>query len=121
MIGLKSMKKHLKIILCIVTVNLLAPVIVLSAEVLQVTSNYVVQIGDNNRSYEVRIACINFDSSKDKEATEWLKLELPRNSKVNFHPKGYIDGTLVAELISIKSSKNIAKSMADIGFGDYKC
>ena len=32
-----------------------------------------VRIGDNNRSYQIRIACIETDESKDDELTNWLK------------------------------------------------
>ena len=54
----------MKLFLFIFLVLLLFPFSVCSAEVLQVTSSSVLQIGDNNRNYKIRIACINIDESK---------------------------------------------------------
>ncbi len=109
------------IIFVFIIISLLIPIKLLSAEILQVTSSSIVQIGDNNRNYKVNIACIDIESSKDQEAIEWLRIKLPRHSKVNFHPKGSKDGVLIAELIDIKTNQDIAKEMYEKGFGDYSC
>ena len=97
------------------------PAGVLSAEVLQVTSSSVLQIGDHNRNYKVRIACINVDDSKGQEAIAWLKSELPRHTKVNFFPKGSEDGMLLARVIALKSGKDLASGMVELGYANSIC
>ena len=112
------MYRNIAIIIFTILVALINPSIASPAELLQVTGNDSVLIGDNNRNYKVKIACIDIYPSKDKDATEWLKNQFPRNSKVNLHPKGSVDGQLIAELISIKTNSDIAKSMSELAFGD---
>ena len=110
------MNKSLIIIILIFTINLLNPIITFSAEVLNVRSSSIVQLGDGNRNYKVRIACMNIKNSREKEATEWLRLQLPRHSKVNLFPKDYEDGLLISEVVKLKTGENIASSMLELGF-----
>ncbi len=112
---------YLKILLCILFFVTLLPVRVSSAEVLQIKSSSIIQIGDQNRNYKVKIACINVDPNKEEEATIWLKSELPRKSKVNILPKGSENGILLAKLINLKSNKDISKLMVEFDFGDFSC
>jgi len=112
---------YLKVIICILIFILSMPGRVLSAEVLQVSSSSILQIGDNNRSYKVRIYCINIDPLQDKEAANWLKVNLPRRSKVNILPKGYEDGTLISEVIKIRTNEDISAEMVRLGFGQKNC
>ena len=111
----------IKILLCIVVVIVLVPFRGLSAEILQISSASVFQIGDQNRNYKVRLECINIDASQEAAAVNWLRLELPRHSKVNILPKGYEDEILLAKIIKLKSNKDISKSMANLGFGEFVC
>ncbi len=92
-----------------------------SAEVFQVRSSSLLQIGDQNRIYKVQIACLEVSSQKEDDATNWLREELPRHSKVNLKPVGYIDGVLLAKVIKLDSHIDIAKSMENEGFSKNKC
>ncbi len=82
-----------------------------AAEVLQITNYSTLQIGDNNRNYTVRIACLEVEPSKEKEVLSWLKYKLPRRSKVNLQPRGSDDGTLIAKVIPIGSDVDITKEL----------
>ena len=61
---------------------LLWAVPVQAAEVLQVRSSSLLQVGDHNRTYTVALACSAVDASQEAEATAWLRQELPRRRKV---------------------------------------
>ena len=89
----------MKFLLCALLIFFVFPFRALPAEVLQVSSSSVIQIGDNNRNYKIRIACINVEESNGKDAITWLKNELPRHAKINFFPKGSEDGTLLASCL----------------------
>ena len=111
----------MKFLLCTFLIFFFFPFRALPAEVLQVSSPTVIQIGDNNRNYKIRIACINVEESKGKDAIDWLKNELPRHVKVNLFPKGSEDGTLLARVTNLYSGKDIASQMIELGYANRTC
>ena len=94
---------------------------VYAAEVLQVSSSSVLLIGDNNRTYTVKIACTEISSDVEETAVLWLKKQLPRNTKVNLKPKGSIDGTLVAKVIPFNSNIDITEKYINEGLATNNC
>ena len=111
----------MKFILCTLLIFFLFPFRASPAEVLQVSSSSVIQIGDNNRNYKIRIACINVEESNGKDAINWLKDELPRHAKVNFFPKGSEDGTLLARVTNLKSGNDLASKLVELGYANSTC
>ena len=99
----------------------LFPLEVFSAQVLQVNSENSLTIGDNNRTYKVKIACLYIDPLKEAEAFSWLKSSLPRNSRVNLSPRGFENGFMLAGLLDVRAGMDIAKSMELNGFGKIDC
>ena len=69
-----------------------------AAEVLQVRSANLLQVGDHNRTYTVELACLSIPAGGDAAAAEHLRGELPRRTRVNLRPLGNHDGTLVARV-----------------------
>ncbi len=69
-----------------------------AAEVLQVRSATLLQVGDGNRSYGVRLACLDVAPEQQDQALEWLRDRLPRQTRVNLRPLGVEAGTLVARV-----------------------
>ena len=117
---MQNLKSNM-LLLMIASIILCSPSYVFAAEVLQVRSPLIIQIGDQNRSYSVQLICLDIDSRKEKEAQEWLKTYLPRGKKVNLFPEGSKDGILLARVIPIGNQKNISQSLAEKGFGSYEC
>ncbi len=115
------LSKNIKAFLLITLIILFYPLSLLSAEVLQVTGAEIVQIGDQNRNYKVKLACIGIDSSKEKDAIDWLKVKLPRHTKINILPKGSDDGILVANIINLKTKEDISNSIAEAGLANFTC
>ena len=92
-----------------------------SAEILQVSSSSVLLIGDNNRTYTVKIACVKISPNLEEESVNWLKKELPRHTKVNLKPKGSLDGLLVAKVIPFNSNIDIAEKYINEGLATNNC
>jgi len=69
-----------------------------AAEVLQVRSGRLLQVGDQNRSYSIELACLNPSQERDDEAAQWLRQQLPRRTRVNLRPQGQRDGLLIARV-----------------------
>ncbi len=94
---------------------------VYAAEVLQVSSSSVLLIGDNNRTYTVKIACTEISPELEEISVNWLKKKLPRNTKVNLKPKGSVDGVLVAKVINLNSNIDITEEYINEGLAINKC
>ena len=94
---------------------------VYAAEILQVSSSSVLLIGDNNRTYTVKIACTEINPDLEWESVAWLKKQLPRHTKVNLKPKGSLDGVLVAKVIPFNSNIDITEKYINEGLAKNNC
>ena len=94
---------------------------VYAAEILQVSSSSVLMIGDNNRTFMVKIACTEISPDLEEESVIWLKRQLPRHTKVNLKPKGLSDGMLVAKVIPLNSGIDITEKYINEGLASNKC
>jgi len=92
-----------------------------AAEILQVSSSTVLLIGDNNRTYTVKIACAEISPDLEERSFNWLKKQLPRHTKVNLKPKGSMDGVLVAKVIPFNSDLDITEKYINEGLALNKC
>ena len=86
-----------------------------AAEVLQVRSGTLLQVGDHNRTYTVELACVAIPEGGDQAAADWLRQTLPRRTKVNLRPVGNDGGTLVAHVQRLGGTD--ASASADLATG----
>ena len=98
---MKKLSKIL-IIICLIVLN---PVIVNSAEILQIKSSNTILVGDQNRNLKIGLFCVDVNESDEIEATNLLKSEFPRGSKVKIKPFGFKENVLLAKVFNIKGSK----------------
>ena len=96
----------LLIIVCLIVVN---PVIVNSAEILQIKSSNTILVGDQNRNLTIRLFCIDVNENEEIEATNLLKSEFPRGSKVKIKPFGFKENVLLAKVFNIKGTKEMTE------------
>tara|TARA_B100000029_G_scaffold490753_1_gene550126 strand:- start:303 stop:650 length:348 start_codon:yes stop_codon:yes gene_type:complete len=115
------MLRNLSLFVCVITLLVASPLNVLAAEILQVRSSSLLQIGDRNRSYTVKIACIEVAPSDESEAIDLIKSELKRGKRINFRPVGSIDGILLAKVNSIDGKLDLAKTLADHNLASLTC
>ncbi len=73
----------------------------MAAEIQQVRGATLLQLGDSNRSYTVRLACVNVPADQEEQATVWLRRFAPRGTRVNLRPIGEEQGALVARVASL--------------------
>ena len=102
---LKKLSKIL-IIFCLIILN---PVIVYSAEILQIKSSNTILVGDQNRNLTIGLFCVAVNESDELEATKLLKREFPRGSKVKIKPFGFKDNVLLAKVFNIKGTKEMTE------------
>jgi hypothetical protein len=84
---------------------LLAPLGAAAAEVLQVRSGTLLQVGDHNRSYSVELACLQVAADQQPAAADWLRQQLPRRTRVNLRPLGHRDGLLLARVQRLETGE----------------
>jgi len=112
---LKKLSKIL-IIICFLVLN---PVIVNSAEILQIKSSNTILVGDQNRNLTIELFCVDVNENNEIEATNLLKSEFPRGSKVKIKPFGFKENVLLAKVFNIKGTKEmsellVAKNLSEI-------
>ena len=114
---MKKLSKIL-IIVCLIVLN---PVIVNSAEILQIKSSNTILVGDQNRNLTIRLFCVDVNQNDELEAINLLKSEFPRGSKVKIKPFGFKENLLLAKVFNIKGTKEMTKLLVDKDFTSEIC
>ena len=93
----------------------------MAAEVLQVRSSTLLQIGDRNRNYSVRLACIAVDPVNEAAAVDLLKKAVPRRKRVNLRPEGNEEGVLIARVTPLDADQDLGVSLVANGLATQHC
>lgn len=78
------------------------------------------QLGDQNRSYTVQLACIVVPEAQQSEAVDWLRQAAPRRTRVNLRPMGQHEGVLLARVQTLSAAQKRSGGTAaasDLGSG----
>ena len=102
---MKNLSKIL-IIICLIVLN---PVIVNSAEILQIKGSNTILVGDQNRNLTIGLFCVDVNENNEIEATNLLKSEFPRGIKVKIKPFGFKENLLLAKVFNIKGTKEMTE------------
>ncbi len=102
---MKKLSKIL-IIVCLIVLN---PVIVKSAEILQIKSSNTILVGDQNRNLTIGLYCVDVNENDELKATNLLKSEFPRGSKVKIKPFGFKEKVLLAKVFNLKGTKEMSE------------
>ena len=102
------MKKVSKIliIVCLIVLN---PLVVNSAEILQIKSSNTILVGDQNRNLSIQLFCVDVNENDELEATNLLKSQFPRGSKVKIKPFGFNENVLLAKVFNINGTKEMTE------------
>ena len=106
------------IIVCLIVLN---PVVVNSAEILQIKSSNTILVGDQNRNLTIGLFCIDVNENDEIEATNLLKSEFPRGSKVKIKPFGFKEKVLLAKVFNIKGTKEKTELLVDKNLSSEFC
>ena len=79
----------------------LYPINAYSAEILQINDTNTILVGDQNRSLYLSLYCIDINENEKKQATEILKENFPRGTKVKIKPFGSNANRLVAKIFRV--------------------
>ena len=101
--------KNLSKILIIISLLVLNPVIASSAEILQIKSSNTILVGDQNRNLTIGLFCVDVNENDEIEATNLLKSEFQRGSKVKIKPFGFKDNVMLAKVFNVKGTKEMTE------------
>ena len=87
----------------------LNPLIVNSAEILQINSSNTILVGDQNRNLTIKLFCVDVNKNDELEATNLLKSEFPRGSRIKIKPFGFKENFLLAKVFNIKGTKEMTE------------
>ena len=87
----------------------LNPVLVNSAEILQIKSSNTILVGDQNRYLTIQLFCVDVNENDELEAINLLKSEFPRGSKVKIKPLGFKENLLLAKVFNIRNTKEMSE------------
>lgn len=108
-------------LLILLVVSVASPFPAMAAEVLQVRSSTLLQIGDSNRNYSVRLACVAVDPANEEAAVDLLKKAVPRRKRVNLRPEGNEDGVLIARVTPLDADQDLGLSLVTNGLATQSC
>ena len=100
---------------------LLWAVPVQAAEVLQVRSSSLLQVGDHNRTYTVALACSAVEAIREAGAPAWRRRDRPRRRKVNLRPVGSSEGQLMARVTPIGAERDLSTGLIAAGLASNSC
>lgn len=89
-----------------------------AAEVLQVRTGVLLQVGDQNRSYPVQLGCISVSPEHSGAAQDWLRQQLPRRTRVNLRPLGSADGVLLARVQVLRGGDDLGSGLISAGLAE---
>ncbi len=92
-----------------------------AAEVLQVRSSQLLQVGDHNRTYTVQLTCVDVAAPDEARAVSWLREQLPRRRRVNLRPAGSVDGQLLARVTPIGDELDLSSGLVAAGLASDRC
>ncbi len=114
---MKKLSKIL-IIICLIVLN---PLVVKSAEILQIKSPNTIIVGDQNRNLTIGLFCVDVNENDEREATNLLKREFPRGSKIKIKPFGFKENILLAKVFNIKGTKEMTELLEAKDFTKEIC
>ena len=79
----------------------LYPINAYSAEILQINDTNTILVGDQNRSLYLSLYCIDINENEKEQATEILKENFPRGTKIKIKPFGSNANRLVAKIFRV--------------------
>ena len=118
--NINLLKKLLQIILIFLLV-FICPLNTYSAELLQINDVNTILVGDQNRSLYLSLYCINIRENEKEKATEILKRNFPRGTKVKIKPYGSNGSRLLAKIFRVDDEIEMTQLINTFNSSDKNC
>tara|TARA_Y100001934_G_scaffold92666_1_gene114479 strand:+ start:308 stop:688 length:381 start_codon:yes stop_codon:yes gene_type:complete len=113
-------KKLIQIILVFVFL-IIFPINANSAELLQINDVNTILVGDQNRSIYISLYCIDINEKDKVEATEILRRNFPRGTKVKIKPYGSNGQRLLAKVFRVDEETEMTELLETYNSSEKNC
>ena len=113
-----GLKKLLQIILIFLVI---CPIKISAAELLQIKDVNTILVGDQNRSIYLSLYCIDIKENEKEKATEILKRNFPRGTKVKIKPFGSNNNGLIAKIFRVDDETEMTELLSTINSSEINC
>tara|TARA_B100000674_G_C37579525_1_gene795637 strand:- start:147 stop:509 length:363 start_codon:yes stop_codon:yes gene_type:complete len=100
---------------------LISPINAYSAELLQINDVNNILVGDQNRSLNLSLYCININENEKEKATEILKRKFPRGTKVKIKPYGSNGNFLLAKIFRVDDETEMTELLNTFNLSEKNC
>ena len=118
--NLHRLKKLLQIILMF-TCLVVSPINIYSAELLQINDVNTILVGDQNRSLYLSLYCVDINENDKEKATEILKRNFPRGTKVKIKPFGSNGKKLLAKIFRVDDKVEMSELLNSFNSLEGNC
>jgi len=118
--NVERLKKLIQIILIFIFF-VICPINAYSAELLQINDINNILVGDQNRSLELSLYCMKINENEKVKATEILKKNFPRGTKVKIKPYGSNGNRLMAKIFRVDDETEMTQLIKDLNSSEINC
>ena len=115
--GFKKLLQVISIFLILV----FFPINAYSAELLQINDVNTILVGDQNRSLYLSLYCIDINENENEKATEILKRNFPRGTKVKIKPFGSKGDRLLAKIFRVDDQTEMTELLNTYNSSEKNC
>ena len=115
-----GLKKILQIILILI-VLIICPININSAELIQIKDVNTILVGDQNRSLYLSLYCMDINENEREKATEILKRDFPRGTKVKIKPYGSNGSRLLAKIFRVDDDTEMTELLNTVNSSKENC
>ena len=115
-----GIKNFIQIILVFVFL-IIFPINANSAELLQINDVNTILVGDQNRSMYISLYCIDINEKDKVEATEILRRNFPRGTKVKIKPYGSNGQRLLAKVFRVDEETEMTELLETYNSSEKNC
>ena len=97
------------------------PVNTYSAELIQINDVNTILVGDQNRSLYLSLYCIDINENEKEKASEILKRNFPRGTKVKIKPYGSNGDRLLAKISRVDDETEMTELLKTFNLSKKNC
>ena len=113
-------KNFIQIILIFILL-LICPINTYSAELLQINDVNNILVGDQNRSLNLSLYCLNINENEQEKAIGILKRNFPRGTKVKIKPYGSDGNKLFAKVFRVDDETEMTQLLNTFDSSEKNC
>ena len=118
--NINGLKNFIQITLIFISIFIF-PINTYSAELLRINDVNTILVGDQNRSLYLSLYCVDINENEQEKATEILKKNFPRGTKVKIKPYGSNGNRLLAKIFRVDDDTEMTELLKTYNSSKGNC